>query len=40
MVDDIKLELFQLLLSNHFSQSSQPIAAALIVSSLERMLGF
>jgi hypothetical protein len=39
MVDDTKLELFRLLSSNNFSQSSQTVAAAMIVSSLERMLG-
>jgi hypothetical protein len=37
--DDIKLELFWLLFSNNFSQSSQPVAAAQIVAFLERMLG-
>jgi hypothetical protein len=35
---DIKLELSQLLSSNSFSQSSQHVAAALIVSLLQRML--
>jgi hypothetical protein len=39
MVNDTKLEPFQLLSSNNFSQFFQPVAAALIVSSLERMLG-
>jgi hypothetical protein len=39
MVEDTKLERSQLLSSHNFSQSSQPVAAALIVSSLERMLG-
>jgi hypothetical protein len=39
MEEDPKLELFWLLSSNNFSQSSQPVAAALMVSSLERMPG-
>jgi hypothetical protein len=39
MEDDTKLELFGLLSSNSFSQSSQCVAAALIVSPLERKLG-
>jgi hypothetical protein len=39
MEDDTKLQLFWLLFSNNFSQSSQPVAAALIVSFLEWMLG-
>jgi len=39
MVDDTKLEIFWLLSSNSLSQNSQSVAAALTVSSLERMLG-
>jgi hypothetical protein len=39
MMDDTKPELFQLLSSNNFSQSSHPVAAALTVASLDRMLG-
>jgi hypothetical protein len=38
MVDDTKLEIFWLLSSSSLSQSSQSVAAALMVSSLERML--